>query len=131
METLSLELPAMYADHHVVEVRRILSELPGVNNIYASSSFHAVEVTYDPAQVDADAITGTLDQAGYLDPLEMPLEASESAYLKEDGQVFFRHTAAYAQTGTVVSFGQQVGYTGRALWPCPGMGTITANEMDE
>jgi len=31
MEVLSLELPAMYGDHHVVEVRRLLFELPGVN----------------------------------------------------------------------------------------------------
>jgi copper chaperone CopZ len=131
METLSLELPAMYGDHHVIEVRRILSELAGVKEIYASSSFHTVEVTYDPAQVDADAMRAALDEAGYLDPLEVPLEASESGYLKENGHTFFRHTAAYAQTGKVVGFTQRVSYAGRPLWPCPGMGPITADEMVE
>ena len=35
MEVLTLELPAMYGDHHVVEVRRILLEIPGVDNVYA------------------------------------------------------------------------------------------------
>ena len=39
MKTLSLELPAMYGDHHVIEVRRILLEIDGVKDVYASSSF--------------------------------------------------------------------------------------------
>ena len=30
MKVLTLELPAMYGDHHVVDVRRILFDMPGV-----------------------------------------------------------------------------------------------------
>jgi copper chaperone CopZ len=130
METLSFKLPAMYGDHHVVEVRRILAELPGVEDIYASSAFQAVEVTYDAAQVDAAAIESVLDNAGYLDPLDIPYESTEAVYYNRGPQdSYFRHTAAYQQTGVSVGFAQQVAYAGRPLWPCPGMGPV--NIMDE
>jgi copper chaperone CopZ len=56
----------MYGDHHVVEVRRILLEIPGVEDVYASSSFRAVEVTYDPEKVNDLEIQLKLDEAGYL-----------------------------------------------------------------
>jgi hypothetical protein len=36
VENLTLELPALYADHHVLEVRRILQEMPGISEVYAS-----------------------------------------------------------------------------------------------
>jgi len=124
MEKLTLDLPAMYGDHHVLEVRRLLFEIPGVSDIYASSCFHVVEVAYDPAQVRAEALQAVLEAAGYLEPLAVPLE-SEVASAKDSSQPsFFRHTAAYRQTGKVVSFAQQVASTGRPLWPCPGMGPI-------
>ena len=32
-------LAALYADHHVIEVRRILLEVPGVDTVDASSAF--------------------------------------------------------------------------------------------
>ncbi len=51
MEKYTLDLPTMYGDHHVLEVRRILLEIPGIQDVYASSAFRAVEVTYDPAEV--------------------------------------------------------------------------------
>lgn len=132
METFTLEVPAMYGDHHVVEVRRILLELPGVQDVYASSSFHIVEVTYDPAQLDPGTITAHLDEAGYLGDLQIPLESGAPAAGRgtDNGdEVFFRHTAAYAEAGNTVSFAQQVPYAGRPLWPCPGMGPIT--KLDE
>ena len=45
METKSFEAPALYGDHHVSEVRRILLELTGVNEVYVSSSaFQIIEV---------------------------------------------------------------------------------------
>jgi copper chaperone CopZ len=47
METKTFDAPALYADHHVTEVRRILLELEGVTDVYASSAFQTVEVTYD------------------------------------------------------------------------------------
>jgi copper chaperone CopZ len=131
METLSLELPSMYGDHHVIEVRRILAALPGVASVYASSGFQVVEITYDPAQLKAEAIQAALDEAGYLVPLDLPTESAQAAYQQNNSQTYFRHTAAYAQTGKAVSFAQRVNSAGRPLWPCPGMGPIAANLMDE
>ena len=47
MASFSLELPSMYGDHHVIEVRRILLDLDGVTDVYASSGFRVVEVEYN------------------------------------------------------------------------------------
>lgn len=131
MKTLSLELPTMYGDHHVLEVRRILLEMPGVEDVYASSSFQVVEVTYDPAKLDADKITAKLEEAGYSGELPVPAEAGEASYVADGKESFFRHTTAFEQVGKTVGFAQNVGYTGRPLWPCPGMGTIKAVDKGE
>ncbi len=129
MEKLTFEVPAMYGDHHVLEVRRLLSALPGIADIYASSAFQVVEVTYDPQAIDADRIRVCLEEAGYLEPLPVPTETDQAAYQSDDPNVFFRHSAAYAQAGPTVSFAQRVSYAGRPLWPCPGMGPL--QRMDE
>lgn len=130
MEKLTLELPAMYGDHHVLEVRRILLEMPGVAEVYASSCFHVVEVTYDPARLDADQIRARLEEAGYTGPLAVPVETGQAVYGR-DGDTFFRHTTAFAQVGQTVSFAQRVSYAGRPLWPCPGLGVVKAMNGDE
>ena len=80
MDTLTLELQKMYGDHHVVEVRRILLELPGVEDVYASSSFRIVEVTYDPGKVNPEQIKASLEEAGYFGELPLPAESGEAAY---------------------------------------------------
>ena len=130
MDTLTLDAPAMYGDHHVTEVRRVLMEMPGVEDVYASSSFQVVEVAYDPKKVKADAIKAALDEAGYLQELTVPLETGAPA--TEDGQeAYFRHTAAYQQTKEMVGFAQTVSYSGRPLWPCPGMGVIPTMSEEE
>ncbi len=132
MEKLTLEVPAMYGDHHVTEVRRILLELPGVQDVYASSAFHVVEVTFDPAQVDAKTITDRLDQAGYLGDLQIPLEVSTPATDHRPGngvKAQLRHSATYKEAGSMVSFAHRVPYVGRPLWPCPGLGPI--RKMDD
>ena len=132
MEVLSLELPAMYGDHHVVEVRRLLLEMPGVEDVYASSGFRAAEVSYDSEKVSAEDIKAKLDQAGYIGELPIPVEVpAESASTGAEKKGFFRHTAAYETTNQVVSFGQTVNYEGRALWPCPGMTPITGMDDEE
>jgi copper chaperone CopZ len=131
METIILDLPAMYADHHVVEVRRLLLELPGVEDVYASSAFQTVEVTYDPTKVDQDAIRLPLAEAGYFGVLDVPVESGASTYLQKGEQSFFRHTTVYENMRQVVSFSQNVSYFGRPLWPCPGMGPIRSKSVEE
>ena len=137
MEKLTLDLPAMYADHHVMEVRRILLEMPGVGDVYASSCFHVAEIMYDPAQVSAAVITARLDQAGYLGDLVAPLETGAPVTSPETQASAFRHTASYPQTGRTIGFAQNVGRdaissvstTTRALWPCPGVETLKTTEL--
>ena len=128
MVTITLDLPAMYGDHHVVEVRRILLEMPGIESVYASSSFQAAEVTYDPARIDADAISARLGMAGYLGELLAPLETGELSGTAAEKNAAFRHTIAYQQTGRVIGFAQNITYTGRPLWPCPGMEPLKNKE---
>ncbi len=131
MKTITLEVPALYGDHHVLEVRRILLDTPGVSDVYASSAFQAVEVTYDPAKVDEQEITRKLEEAGYMEEWTLPVEADAATYLEQDrSRSFFRHTAVFETSGQVVSFAQNVSYSGRPLWNCPGMGVIK-NMMED
>ena len=131
METLTLELPSMYGDHHVLEVRRLLLELAGVEDVYASSSFQVAEVSYDPAKVTLETIRARLEEAGYLGPLPVPVEAGAAAYLEKRDRSFFRQATLYENTRQVVSFAQNVGYSGRPLWPCPGMGSLKIKPSEE
>jgi len=124
MKRFSLELPTLYGDHHVIEVRRLLFELSGVENVYASSAFHVVEVDYDPDKISEADIQGKLEESGYLGELSFPVESGTAAYQQANGGTYFRHTAVYENTRQVVSFAQTVQYTGRPLWPCPGIGVV-------
>lgn len=128
METKVFEAPALYGDHHVSEVQRILGELPGVEDVYASSAFQAIEVTFDESKITGDQIATCLEEAGYLGEVPMLAETGVAAYGRETENSNFRHTAVYETVKKTVSFAQHVQYQGRALWPCPGIGVI---KMDE
>lgn len=131
MEQITIDLPAMYADHHVAEVRRILLQMPGVSDVYASSAFHTVEITYDPQKVTPQAIHQALEDAGYLGELPIPVESSQPVGSGNGKKVYYRHTAVYENTRSTISFSQQVAYSGRPLWPCPGMGAVKTKSHEE
>jgi copper chaperone CopZ len=132
MEKKTFEVPALYADHHVTEVRRILLELDGVTDVYASSAFHVVEVTYDKTKINDLEIAVKLDEAGYLGEWTAPVESGAAAQQNENGpRPYFRHSTVYETTKKTVTFAQRVNYTGRPLWPCPGMGPITVTRDEE
>ncbi len=124
MKNKTIELPTMYGDHHVLAVREILQTLPGITHIYASSSFHMLEIEYDETQLTLDQVEAALDKAGYLGTLPIPTETAVPA-TENNGQTYFRHTVAFEQTGKSVGFTQKVVDNGRPLWPCPGMGLIS------
>lgn len=65
MEHTLLTIPKLYADHHVTAVRQVLMALPGVMDVYASSAWQQVQVTYDPAKLSVNDIIRALEQAGY------------------------------------------------------------------
>jgi copper chaperone CopZ len=128
METKTFEVPALYGDHHVTEVRRILLQLEGVVDVYASSAFQVVEVTYDESKINDLQIALQLDEAGYLGEWTIPIEMGTAAQQPEQHKTLSRHTATYETTKQTVSFAQKVNYQGRPLWPCPGMGPVKASK---
>jgi excisionase family DNA binding protein len=65
MENVLFDVPSMYGDHHVIAVRQALLALPGVEDVYASSAWQQVQVTYEPASVSPESIGQALEQAGY------------------------------------------------------------------
>ena len=120
MPKVRFAAPALYGDHHVQEVRRILLALPGVTEVYASSCFHVIEVSFDPAQVSAEAITSTLEKAGYLADQPATDEAAEPSP--------HRHTVTVEQARPAVGFQQEIAVQKQTAWPCPGMGLLKARE---
>lgn len=131
MARLSINLPAIYGDHHVLEVRQILLELPGIDEIYVSSCFQVVEIIYDASQLDEDTIIAKLEAAGYSDDWKIPSEPGVPVYGIDGNDTYLRHTAAYQQTRQVIGFAQDVKGSERALWPCPGMGVIRDQDGGE
>ena len=133
MEKTSINVPAMYGDHHVLEVRRILLALPGVAMVNASSCFQTVEVTYDPEKINRDEITHQLDGAGYLEALPAPVETDRAADDRPaaERKKYFRHTTAFEQAKHVVSFAQDVHQVKPVLWPCPGLGLIKETGLEK
>lgn len=128
METKTFEAPALYGDHHVSEVQSILKELPGIKDVYASSAFQAIEVTFDESKTSADKIAARLEEAGYLGEVPMLTETGVAAYGRVDGNANFRNTAVYNTIKETVSFAQNVQHQDRPLWPCPGMGAVAMDE---
>ncbi|MDR3576196.1 MAG: heavy-metal-associated domain-containing protein [Anaerolineaceae bacterium] len=122
MQISSFNTPGLYADHHVSEVRKHLLELPGVQSVYASSAFQIVEVTYDESKLTQDVLNDLLDRLGYLSEIQALAESGTAA--SGDDAPNYRHTVTYTATRKTVSFQQQVPYSGRPLFVCPGIGTI-------
>lgn len=58
-------LPDLWADHHVIKVRKLLVDTPGVVDVYASSAFKEVAIEYDPGKVDPSTLAKLLADAGY------------------------------------------------------------------
>ena len=65
MENIILDLPAMYADHHVLTVRDALTKLDGLEKVYASSAWKQVMISFDPAKIKQPAIEEALANAGF------------------------------------------------------------------
>lgn len=79
MEKITLTVPAMYADHHVTAVKRLLSPLKGVENVIASAAFKEVIVEFDAAKTSRSALVKALSDAGYAPGKEEVVERSPDA----------------------------------------------------
>jgi copper chaperone CopZ len=128
VETKIFETPALYADHHVTEVRRILMALDGVKEVYASSAFQVIEVAYDENKIRDLELAIKLEEAGYLGEWAIPTETGTAAQQGDRREPYFRHTTTYETTKQTVSFAQKVNQKGRPLWNCPGLGEVRMEE---
>ena len=90
MKTFQIELPRMFADHHVIAVRKILLELPGIDEIYASSGFQTLQLSFDPEKLTEEEILAKLEETGYLGEMQIPRESNLPVTENGDKKVF-RH----------------------------------------
>ncbi len=65
MEELILEMPSMYGDHHVLKVREVITALEGVEEVYASSAWKQVMISFDPKKTKPADVEKALSDAGY------------------------------------------------------------------
>jgi copper chaperone CopZ len=77
-------------------VRDILSAVPGVGGIQASSMLFTVRVEYDPTATSEDAIKDALDKAGY--GVDQPLELSASLDPSRDGSSWYKMVGRISST---------------------------------
>ncbi|NLE76120.1 MAG: heavy-metal-associated domain-containing protein [Chloroflexi bacterium] len=96
MEQIVLELPAMYADHHVLAVRRALQSVKGVDEVVASAMEQRVWIRFDPAQATAPALTEALEAAGY--PVGQPPELILIEPAINDGSAWYQMEPRYTET---------------------------------
>ncbi len=74
MEKVVLDVPTLWADHHVLRARDALVNLEGVRDVYASSAWKQVLVTYEDGQIDVAKLEAALAEAGYpVGEGEMPV----------------------------------------------------------
>ncbi len=83
MAKVTTSVPAMFADHHVLVVRQVLSALPGVKDVYASSAWQTVIVSYDPEKIKPLDIEKALTSAGYEPGKEPPVLAQSGDRFKD------------------------------------------------
>ena len=62
---MSLTVPGMWADHHVLMVREVLFAIDGVEEVKAEALPRTVTVGFDAARTGAAAVTHALEAAGY------------------------------------------------------------------
>jgi len=87
MNTLVMDVPAMYGDHHVLRVRQALLAVKGVDEVTASAARRSVAVKFDETFASADSIGSALTEAGY--PPNAIGPASQFPKRHEDGSAWF------------------------------------------
>lgn len=123
MDKLVLTIPTLFGDHHTTAVSQLLGGLEGVNDIYVSSAFNQVSVSFDKKKLSAEQIETLLAEQGYSP------EEPDTAYAMSAGERINRHTAAITGVGDTLSFTQaSTPYEGRPLWPCPGFSIQTPTD---
>jgi len=84
MKKVVLDIPILWADHHVLKVRDALVNLEGVEEVFASSGWKQVLVTYNGTKTSQATMEKALAEAGYpVGEGEMPVLALPGARLRD------------------------------------------------
>lgn len=92
MAELTLSIPRMWADHHVLAVREILTGI-GVQEVEASATRKLIRLSFDPARVQQDQILQALAEANYAPteaaefPQPLPNKDRRSAWFVQGGRM--------------------------------------------
>lgn len=70
VETIVLEIPRMYGDHHAMAVRQMLVQAPGIKDVWVSAAFQKVQIKFDPDVIQGSQIIMRLVDAGYPPAVE-------------------------------------------------------------
>ncbi len=81
MSKVVLEVPTLWADHHVLKVRDTLVNLEGVESVYASSAWNQVLVDYNSKKIKKADLEQVLVEAGY------PVGEGEVPILAQPGKL--------------------------------------------
>jgi copper chaperone CopZ len=87
MKQTIINVPGMWADHHVLRVRESLLGLAGVSEVIASAARRTVAVRYDEAATSDESIREALASAGYR-PEAAPVMI-EFPQRHEDGSAWY------------------------------------------
>jgi copper chaperone CopZ len=87
MQQLVVDVPGMYGDHHVSQVRAVLLAAKGVNEVTASAARRKVAVRFDEAATSPEAIRDVLASAGYSP--DQPQAAYEFPDRHKDGSTWY------------------------------------------
>ena len=68
METVELKVEGMDCEGCVKSVTRMLSGVPGVQQVDVSLAQASARVIYDPAKADVSAMKKAVERAGYKAP---------------------------------------------------------------
>ena len=87
MKQTIINVPGMWADHHVLRLRDALLSVNGVSEVIASSARRTVAVSYDEAAVSDKGVREAVAAAGY-GPDQVPA-MSEFPKRHEDGSEWY------------------------------------------
>lgn len=99
MESVTLKVPALWADHHTLVVHDLLAGMEGISEVFASSKNREVSLSYDPGKVALAAVEDTLSEAGY------PVGAEEKP---EEVGFVWRKAGRWLEIGDRVTVTHQV-----------------------
>ena len=96
MEKVTLSIPTMWADHHVLAVREVLGSVSGVQEVLASAMYKDVLIKYDPDSTSPETLESALAAAGY----ETSTAPSIPAHLErtDDSSDWFRFQQRVTET---------------------------------